>query len=62
MDCSNPEETVVIISDKKYSSIEDKELAVKLIKSYEYHSSLSSSCCGNHVKEDVLYFVKELQT
>ncbi len=57
---ANPEETVDIISDKKYSSIEDKELAVKLIKSYEYPSA-EQQAAGNHVKEDVLYFVKELQ-
>ncbi len=58
---ANPEEAVNIISDKKYSSIEDKELAVKLIKSYQYPSA-EQQAAGNHVKEDVLYFVKELKS
>ncbi len=58
---ANPEEAVNIISDKKYSAIEDKELAVKLIKSYEYPSA-EQQAAGNHVKDDVLYFVKELKS
>ena len=57
---ANPEEAVNIIADKKYSAIEDKELALKLIKSYEYPSA-EQQAAGNHVREDVLYFVEELK-
>lgn len=57
---ANPEETVDIIADKKYSAIEDKELAVNLIKSYKYPSA-EEQAAGNHVEEDVRYFVQELK-
>ena len=57
----HPKEAVDIISDKKYSAIEDKELAEKLVKSYEYPSAHDHAGGNTHVKEDVLYFVKELQ-
>ena len=55
----NPKETVSIISDNKYSSIEDKELAEKLVVSYAYPSA-SDRATGTHVRNDVNYFVKEL--
>jgi NitT/TauT family transport system substrate-binding protein len=57
---ANPEEAVNIIADKKYSAIEDKELALQLVKSYQYPSA-EQQAAGNHVKEDVLYFVNELK-
>ena len=57
----NPEEAVDIIVDKKYSDISDKELAVELIKSYEYPSKEEHETGKTHVKEDVLYFVTQLQ-
>jgi NitT/TauT family transport system substrate-binding protein len=57
---ANPEEAVNIIADKKYSAIEDKELALQLIKSYQYPSA-EQQAAGNHVKDDVLYFVNELK-
>lgn len=57
----NPEEAVDIISDKKYSDIADKELAAELVKSYAYPSKEEHETGATHVKEDVLYFVQELQ-
>ncbi|MDF3001493.1 MAG: extracellular solute-binding protein family 3 [Bacillota bacterium] len=58
---ANPEETVEIIADKKYSAIEDKDLAVRLIKSYAYPST-EEQAAGTNVREDVLYFVQELKS
>jgi NitT/TauT family transport system substrate-binding protein len=57
----NPEEAVNIISDKKYSAITDKELATELVKNYAYPSLQEHQTGTTHVKQDVLYFVKELQ-
>ncbi len=55
---SNPEEAVNIISDKKYSDITDKQLALALIKSYQYPSLQEQN--ADNVKKNVLYFVQEL--
>ena len=57
----NPAEAVSIIVEKKYSDISDKELAEELLKSYEYPSAEEHSGGKTHVKQDVLYFVQELQ-
>ncbi|MFT3951205.1 MAG: ABC transporter substrate-binding protein [Oscillospiraceae bacterium] len=57
---ANPEEAVDIISDKKYSAIDDKVLATELIKSYGFPSA-EDQAAGNHVLEDVTYFVNELK-
>ncbi|HEX3038845.1 MAG TPA: ABC transporter substrate-binding protein [Caproiciproducens sp.] len=54
----NPEETVNIISDKKYSDITDKQLAVELIKSYQYPSQEEQN--PETVRKNVLYFVQQL--
>ncbi|MDR0886510.1 MAG: ABC transporter substrate-binding protein [Clostridiales Family XIII bacterium] len=56
----NPEETVDIIIENKYSSIEDRDLAVELVKSYEYPSHAEHTSGETHVQADVLYFVEEL--
>ncbi|CAB1243991.1 exported protein of unknown function [Ruminococcaceae bacterium BL-6] len=57
----NPAEAVDIISEKKYSDINDKELATELLKNYEYPSKEEHASGKTHTKEDVLYFVKELK-
>ncbi|MDR2163349.1 MAG: ABC transporter substrate-binding protein [Clostridiales Family XIII bacterium] len=57
---ANPAEAVSIISDKKYSAIEDKPLAEELVKSYAYPSLSEHESGGTHVKEDVEYFATEL--
>ena len=58
---SNPEKAVDLIVDKKYASIEDKELAVELVKSYGYPSAEEHSAdWDKHVEEDVKYFVDGL--
>ena len=50
-----------IIINKNYASIEDKELAVELVKSYGFPSAAEHD--GNwdsHVESDVKYFVDGL--
>jgi NitT/TauT family transport system substrate-binding protein len=56
----NPEEAVDIISDKQYSAIEDKALALELIKSYVYPSAHAHANNTQDVSADVLYFATEL--
>jgi NitT/TauT family transport system substrate-binding protein len=56
----NPEKTVDIIAEKKYSGIEDKELALALVKSYEYPSASDHASNKQDVAADVKYFVTEL--
>ena len=56
----NPKETVDIISDKKYSAIEDKALAEELVKSYSYPSAGDRAAGKTHIEQDVLYFATEL--
>ena len=57
----NPEQTVDIIVNKNYAYIEDKELAVKLVKSYGYPSAAEhDDNWDKHVEEDVKYFVNGL--
>ncbi|MDR2610099.1 MAG: ABC transporter substrate-binding protein [Clostridiales Family XIII bacterium] len=56
----NPKEAVDIISDKKYSDIEDKVLAEALVKSYEYPSAHDHATNKQDVGADVLYFATEL--
>nr|WP_033402144.1 ABC transporter substrate-binding protein [Faecalispora sporosphaeroides] len=57
----NPKEAVDIISDKKYSAIEDKKLAEKLVSSYEYPSTEDRKANPERVKENVQYFVQQLK-
>ena len=54
----NPEAAVDIISDKKYSDITDKQLAVDLIKSYHYPAEKDQN--PEIVKQNVQYFVEQL--
>lgn len=56
----NPEEAVQIIIDGKYSQISDKELAVSLIKSYDYPSYKEREDGSFDVKADVTYFAEKL--
>lgn len=56
----NPEEAVDIIGSKGYSSIEDKDLALELIKSYEYPTEEDRAAKKQNVFEDVKYFATEL--
>lgn len=57
----NPKEAVNIISDKKYSAIEDKELAEELVESYAYPSLQQREKQKTQVKDNVKYFVTELK-
>lgn len=57
----NPKEAVSIISDKKYSAIDDKELAEQLVISYAYPSFADRDSGTTHVGDDVKYFVTELK-
>ncbi|SHJ96485.1 NitT/TauT family transport system substrate-binding protein [Anaerocolumna jejuensis DSM 15929] len=56
----NPEEAVQTIIDGKYSAIEDKELAVELVKHYQYPSMQEHEMNKHDVGADVLYFATEL--
>ncbi len=57
----NPEEAVDIIVNKNYASIEDKELAADLIKSYGFPSAAEHyDNWDAHVESDVKYFVDGL--
>ena len=56
----NPEEAVNIIIEGKYSQIEDKDLAIELISSYEYPSEETRKSNAQNTKENVLYFSKAL--
>lgn len=57
----NPEKAVDIIVNKKYASIEDKELAVDLVKSYGYPSAdKHNDSWDGRVESDVKYFVDGL--
>ncbi|MBR4670144.1 MAG: ABC transporter substrate-binding protein [Butyrivibrio sp.] len=52
----NPEEAVDLIIEGKYSQISDKDLAVSLIKSYEYPSEESRAAGEHSIEGDVKYF------
>ena len=56
----HPEEAVEIIISGKYAQIEDKELAIELIKSYEYPSFEDRASNKQSVESDVQYFVQSL--
>lgn len=56
----NPEETVDIIINKKYAQIEDRDLAIELIKSYSYPTTADREKAPNQVYENVLYFAEQL--
>ncbi|AGC68958.1 putative nitrate/sulfonate/bicarbonate ABC transporter periplasmic binding protein [Thermoclostridium stercorarium subsp. stercorarium DSM 8532] len=56
----NPEETVDIIIDKKYSQIEDRELAIELIRSYKYPTYEERAQHPTRVRDNVLYFAEQL--
>lgn len=57
----NPEEATDLIIDKLYVSIEDRDLAVSLVKSYGYPSEEDyANDRALNAGEDVLYFAKAL--
>lgn len=56
----NPEEAVELIIEGKYSQISDKELAVELLKSYEYPSEEERIAGTHSIEGDVEYFSKAL--
>lgn len=56
----HPEETVDIIIEGKYSQIEDRELAIELIKSYRYPTTKDREKNPDLVRENVLYFADQL--
>ena len=57
----NPEKAVDIIVNKKYASIEDKDLAADLIRSYGYPSAdKHNESWDQRVESDVKYFVDGL--
>lgn len=56
----NPEEAVDLIIEGKYSQITDKELAVELLKCYEYPSEEERAAGTHSIKEDVAYFANAL--
>ena len=59
----HPEEAVDIIVNKNYASIEDKDLAVELIKSYGFPSAAEhDENWDSHVQSDVKYFVDGLSS
>lgn len=57
----NPEETVDIIIKGKYAQIEDRDLAIELIKSYRYPTSQDREKHPERVRENVLYFAQQLK-
>lgn len=57
---NNPAEAVDIISDKKYSAIEDKTLAKELISHYAYPLHSQHGTAGYDVEADVKYFATAL--
>ena len=56
----NPEEAVDIIINGKYSAIEDRDLAIDLVKSYEYPSAEDRASGKQSVEDDVKYFAQAL--
>ena len=56
----NPEEAVDIIINGKYAQIEDRELAIELIKSYQYPSYSDREEVPERVLENILYFAEQL--
>ena len=56
----NPEETVQIIIEGKYSAIEDAALAAELVAHYEYPSAHDHAINKQNVRSDVLYFAQQL--
>jgi NitT/TauT family transport system substrate-binding protein len=57
---NNPLEAVDIISDEKYSAIEDKALAAELISHYTYPAEHQHGTAGFDVGADVEYFAEAL--
>ena len=49
-----------IIASKGYSAIEDKDLALELIKNYEYPTEEDRASNKHSVFDDVKYFATEL--
>lgn len=56
----NPEEAVDIIIKGKYSQIEDRELAIELLKSYRYPTEEDRAKAPALVRDNVLYFAEQL--
>lgn len=57
----HPEEAVDITAEGKYSEIEDKALAVELVKAYVYASQEQQKKLGRDVKGDLRYFSEKLR-
>jgi len=57
---NNPEEAVDIIINGKYAQIEDRELAIQLIKSYKYPTYADREEDPSRVHDNVLYFAQQL--
>ena len=57
---NNPEEAVDIIINGNYSQIEDRDLAIELITSYNYPSYEQRESGAFDVQDDVRYFAQQL--
>lgn len=56
----HPEEAVDIIINGRYSQIEDRDLAIELITSYNYPSYEQREAGAFNVEDDVRYFAQQL--
>lgn len=56
----HPEETVNLVTKGNYSQVEDKELAVQLIKDYVYPTEEERKSGERSVEENVKYFAEQL--
>lgn len=56
----HPEETVDLVIEGKYSQVEDKELAVQLIKDYVYPTEEERKTGDRSTEENVRYFAEQL--
>ena len=57
---ANPEATVDLIIKGKYSQVEDRDLAIELIKSYAYPTTADRSAKPTQVRDNVRYFAEQL--
>jgi NitT/TauT family transport system substrate-binding protein len=56
----NPEEAAKIVIEKKYINVDDVDLAVSLIKNYDYPTYADRANGTTNIYEDVLYFSQKL--
>ncbi|MDR0838442.1 MAG: ABC transporter substrate-binding protein [Oscillospiraceae bacterium] len=56
----NPEAAAKLVIDKKYINVDDVDLAVKLIKNYDYPTYADRAAGTANVYEDVVYFSQKL--